>query len=216
MKRTEIDPETNFLSGMMELHHGLPVKENLKEISKKISWAQGWPKKKESFWNAEAFMWNHKINSEKRKLIAEELAFLHGGKNLDLGCGSHSYLLSVGFDLSEKMLQFNDSCSEKVKGDLEQPLPFMENSFDSVTAIFVLNYVKNYLQLLEEIRRVIKEKGIFAVVIYARDLNDWQKQQEVNHFTERKWKAFLEKFFETNVYEKENLWFFVCKKAKNY
>jgi ubiquinone/menaquinone biosynthesis C-methylase UbiE len=206
----KIDFETEFFSGLIELQHGLNVKDKLVKLSKKVSWAKGWPKDNKAFWSAEAFMWEHKIGGEKRKLIKEELAFLENGKNLDLGCGSYSYIKSTGFDFSEKMLQFNDNCVEKVVGDLEQKLPFKTNSFDSITAIFVLNYVHNYSLLLGEIKRILEEDGIFVMVL--GNVNDWQKQKEVNSFSLQKWKEILTEndFKEIKYFEKEGLWFFRC------
>ena len=69
-----MDPETDFLNGLLELQYGQDV--NLKSLAQQVSWAQGWPKNCKSFWNAEAFMWNHKIKDKVRKFIEEELQFL--------------------------------------------------------------------------------------------------------------------------------------------
>jgi len=210
------DPETNFLSGMIELQYGLDVQEKLKKISHKISWAKGWPKNNEAFWNGEAFMWQNKIEKEKRILIEKEIAFLKKEKNLknlDLGCGAYSYIPSVGFDFSEKMLQFNDNCTEKVIGNLEKKLFFKNGTFDSITAIFVLNYVRNYLLLLGEIFKIIKNKSYFVMVLSAKGVNEWQSQKEVNFFTREKWKQILESVgFKVDDYEKKDLLFFKCLK----
>ena len=209
--------ENDFLCGLLELQYGKDVESKLSELAEKISWAHGWPTNKEAFWNAEAFMWGRKVGKESQKLIKDELKFLSSGKNLDLGCGAYSYVPSVGFDFSSKMLQFNDQCIEKVQGDLEKELPFSASSFDSITSIFVLNYVKNYQQLLLEIRKVLKEEGMFVMVLYSKNINDWQKQKEVNSFNSEKWIGILQDAsFSVNSYEKEGLWFFRVKKRKNY
>ena len=216
-----LDPETEFFSGLIELQYGKKVEKKLEKISGNVSWAKGWPKKDESFWNGEAFMWQHKISKEKRELIGKELRFLSGGKlsrreysggkNLDLGCGAYSYILSVGLDFSEKMLQFNQNCVEKVKGNLEGRLPIEDKRFDSVTAVFVLNYVKNYELLLNEIKRVLKGKGIFVAVLSGLEINSWQKQKELNSFSGKEWKEILEKYgFKVKFYEREGVWFFRC------
>ncbi|MBI2124992.1 class I SAM-dependent methyltransferase [Candidatus Woesearchaeota archaeon] len=209
-----MDAETEFFTGMMELHHGLQIEQKLKLVAEKVSWARGWPENTTSFWNAEAFMWKHKISKEKRDLITRELGFLIGRKNLDLGCGTHSYILSaVGVDISEKMLLFNDNCQGKVVGNLEETLSFKKNSFDSVTAIFVLNYVQNYIGLLKEITRVLILEGVLVMVLSAAEINEWQKQKEVNSFTSKQWISVLEKTgFTVDFYEKEGLWFFKCCK----
>lgn len=212
--KMKMDAETEFFTGMMELHHGLQIEQKLKLVAEKVSWARGWPENTTSFWNAEAFMWKHKISKEKRDLITRELGFLIGRKNLDLGCGTHSYILSaVGVDISEKMLLFNDNCQGKVVGNLEETLSFKKNSFDSVTAIFVLNYVQNYIGLLKEITRVLILEGVLVMVLSAAEINEWQKQKEVNSFTSKQWISVLEKTgFTVDFYEKEGLWFFKCCK----
>ncbi|MEK6938024.1 MAG: class I SAM-dependent methyltransferase [Nanoarchaeota archaeon] len=208
-----MDSENQFLSGLIELQYGQKVESKLKKISAQVPWAKGWPKNKVSFWNAEAFMWGHKIQTEKRELITKELSFLRGGNNLDLGCGSYSYLYSVGLDLSPKMLDFNDNLSKKVVGDIEKKLPFKNQGFDSVTAVFVLNYVKNLSLLLKEVARVLKSKGKFVAVLYSKELNDWQRQKEVHHFPVKEWKEILEKArFKVSVSLNQNIWFFTCQK----
>ena len=153
----------------------------------------------------------HKISKEKRELIQNELKFLEGGKNLDLGCGSYSYLPSVGYDFSNKMLQFNDNCIKKVVGDLEGKLPFKDKEFDSVTAVFVLNYVKNYSHLLTETQRVLKSNGTFVIVL--GNVNGWQKQKEVNCFSLDEWAKVIKKIgFAVETYNEEGLLFFKARK----
>ncbi len=203
-----MNPETAFFQGLIELQYGQKVQQKLKKLASKISWARGWPENKQAFWNAEAFMWSRKIGKETRALIQQELQFLSIGKNLDLGCGAYSYLPSVGFDLSPQMLKLNNCCKEKVQGDVEEKLPFKDESFDSVTAIFVLNYVQNYQQLLREIKRVLKPKGGLVLVLSSTNINDWQRQKEVNHFTGKKWKKIIEKEgFKVKLKQKEKVWF---------
>ena len=130
----KIDSETEFFNGLIELQYGLDVEKKLRKISDGVNWAKNWPDDKKSFWNAEAFMWGMKIDQKIRKVIKNELDFLSEGKNLDLGCGGYSYIQSVGFDISEKMLIFNETCFEKVLGDLEKRLPFNDNNFNSIVS----------------------------------------------------------------------------------
>jgi SAM-dependent methyltransferase len=208
-----MEAEDQFLQGLLEFQYGEEIENKLKLIAQKVPWALNWPESNTSFWNAEAFMWNHKISKETRDLIQSELSSLTG-KNLDLGCGSYSYIPSVGFDISEKMLKFNDNCYQKIIGDLENNLPFTP-IFDSVTAIFVLNYVKNYDSLLSEIYRVLKVDGTFIMVISSK-INDWQKQKEINCFSHDVWLVTLNKHFKISYYIKHDLWFFMCKKRKPY
>jgi SAM-dependent methyltransferase len=200
------DAETEFLSGLIELGYGLDVINKLKNVSNEVDWAKNWPKDNISFWNAEAFMWNYKISKEKREIISYELDGLDN--NLDIGCGAYSYIKSVGFDFSYKMLQFNSNCLKKVQGDLNLGLPFNSGSFSSVTAIFVLNYVKNLDVLFSEVKRVLGS-GEF-VVILSPNINSWQKQKQVHTFSFLEWMEKLDSMFKVEAYEKEGLWFYRC------
>ena len=214
IKKPSADSETLFLSGLIELQYGKNVEKELQQYSKNVLWAKGWPLYDKAFWNAEAFMWSRKISKEKRVLIREELGFLAQGKNLknlDIGCGAYSYVKSIGFDFSSKMLEFNDNLVKKVQGDLEQKLPFAAREFNSVTMVFVLNYVHNYLGLLSEIKRVLNKEGVLMVVLYSKQINDWQKQKVINDLSVKEWKDVLIKGgFSVDFYEKEELWFFRC------
>ena len=212
-----MDAETEFLTGLIELQYGQPVQKRLKSMAKKVSWAQGWPEDQKAFWNAEAFMWERKIGKEKRKLIEHELQFLKGKNNLDLGCGAYSYIPSVGIDFSEKMLQFNDACSQKIKTDLEKELPLSDETFDSATAIFVLNYIKNVDQLLHEMYRVLKENGCGVILLWSKTLNPWHQQKEQNHYSAQVWKETIARQgFVVQFAEKEGIWFFIAQKQKTY
>ena len=203
-----MNPETKFFMGLMELQYGQKVEHKLRKLAPKIPWAKGWPEHKQAFWNAEAFMWSRKIEKETRALITRELKYLTKGKNLDLGCGAYSYIPSVGLDFSPRMLHLNDNCYEKIPGDLEQPLPLPDEHFDSVTAIFVLNYIQSSEQLVLEIGRILKPRGKFVIVMSATKINRWQRQKQVNDYSVQKWKRVVQnKGFKVKVYEKEKLWF---------
>lgn len=214
-----MDPDTKFFSALIELQYGLKVENKLRDLAIKVDWAKGWPEDNKAFWNAEAFMWQRKIEKEKREFICTELKeiinvskSLENSNNLDLGCGAYSYVKSIGFDFSEKMLQFNDNCKEKIIGDLERQLPFNKQQFDSVTAIFVLNYIQNYSQLLKEIVRILNKNGQFVMILSSKNVNDWQRQKEINNYSALKWqKILIEHGFAVKYYRKEALWFFKCK-----
>jgi SAM-dependent methyltransferase len=212
-----MDFETDFLSGLIELQHGEKVVDKLKKISKKIGWAKGWPEKDEAFWSAEAYMWKWKIEKEKRELITVQLKKICSKNNLDLGAGAYSYVPSTCFDFSNKALSLNDNCSKMIVGNLEKSLPFNDYEFDSITAIFVLNYVDNFVNLLNEVNRILRSSGKFVAVFGAKGINDWQAIKEKNHFSKNQWKEeFSSLGFKVKFFEKNGLWFFVCEKQKDY
>lgn len=208
-----MNPEDQFFLEKLELDCGNKKAINkIKKIAQQVKWLQGWPEDKSAFWNGEAFMWEKKINQHKRELIEKELRVLKG-KNLDLGCGSYSYLPSVGLDISEKMLLFNDKCKERILGDLEKDLPFKEKEFDSITLVFVLNYVKNLKIIFKEIKRVLKDQGKLIVVQYRGEVNAWQRNKEINLLSLNEWLKLIEKHgFKVIFKEKEGLGFFKCTK----
>ncbi|MEK6950497.1 MAG: class I SAM-dependent methyltransferase [Nanoarchaeota archaeon] len=203
--------ETRFFQGLIELQYGQPVENKLRLLARRIPWARGWPEDKKAFWNAEAFMWQQKIAKEQRQIIALELSILEGKRNLDLGCGAYSYLpAAVGVDLADKMLQFNERVQRKVQHDLNLGLPFPAASFDSVTAIFLLNYIKDGQRLLQEIVRVLRPGGVFVVVLAAKPVQQRYQQQETNHFSSIQWKRKLSAFFQVKASEREKINFLWC------
>lgn len=206
--------ENQLLLELLELQHGAIELSEVKISAKKVYWAKGYPKKKEAFWNCEAFMWSCKIDKEKREMISSELQKILGTNNLnnlDVGSGSYCYLPSVAFDCSDKMLQFNDSAIKKVRGDLEKSWPFEDSSFTSVTAIFVLNYLSDLDFVFSEIKRILLKKGKFLAVISAKGVSDLHQNQEKQKMGLDEWKEkFLKYFGSVDVYEKEGLWFVVC------
>lgn len=100
-----------------------------------------------------------------------------GEKLLDLGIGSglsslhfHKVGLQIyGLDGSDEILEV---CAQKgfavelKKHDLRQlPLPYASHSFDHIISVGVLNSFQDLGQLFGEIRRMVREQGIFAFTV---------------------------------------------------
>ena len=100
-----------------------------------------------------------------------------GLRTLDVGAGlgehlefepAHDQAEYVALELRQEMA---DVIAAKhphvttVTGDVERGLPFEEASFDRVLAIHVLEHLPNLPAALDEIRRVLRPGGAFAVVI---------------------------------------------------
>jgi len=206
--------ETKFFERLIELQYGRINIIEMKKLADQISWLKGWPDDDKAFWNAEAFMWSRKIEKETREEIKEIIAnkLSQVGRNLDLGCGAYSYIPSVGFDISPKMLDLNENAIEKHVGDLESNLSFSNGYFDSVTAVFVLNYVENIELLLDEIFRILNEDGVFIAII-AKSINSWQKQKEVKRSDLQN---LLQKRFNVELESKDKYCYYLCKKTKKY
>ncbi|MEH7125302.1 demethylmenaquinone methyltransferase [Bacillus sp. JJ1532] len=113
-----------------------------------------------------------------RKDTMKRMNVQKGSKALDLCCGTADWTISlaeavgtegevVGLDFSKNMLKIGE---QKVKElNLKQvklvhgnamELPFPDHSFDYVTIGFGLRNVPDYLQVLKEMRRVLKPGGM--------------------------------------------------------
>ena len=218
-----MDQENQFFLRKLELDYGnKKAVDEIKTLSKEISWLKDWPKSRKAFWNGESFMWGNKVSKGRRDLIKQELSFLdkmqvgsRNQNNLDVGCGSHSYVTSIGYDISERMLRLNDNLVDRFVGDVEKKLPFDDNHFNSVTIVFLLNYIRNYSNLLNEVYRILQEDGKLVVVQPKEKVNSWQRQHTINNLGFKKWEKVLSNVgFKVKFYEKEGLGFFRCVKQK--
>ena len=94
------------------------------------------------------------------------------GKCLDLGCGIGQYtkeLMNYGYEVTsadisnialEKVKEFNNNV---VKVDMEEMLPFSDNTFDIVFANLSIHYFSDVVtkKLIKEIKRILRNEGLF-------------------------------------------------------
>ena len=109
--------------------------------------------------------------------------FDQNSKILDIGCGDcsnyQSYFVNnsleyIGVDVSDKALKRAQSKGYKViKLDLSDDLPFMDNYFDLVICLEVLEHLFDPKEVVLEIDRVLKDYGHFILSVpnigYFRD-----------------------------------------------
>ena len=219
MKKEEMLAEREFFNTLQELNYARGEGQELlvrkaQGYARLIPQYSQWPVDKKQFWNAEALCWNGRIENEMRNKISEELSFLTG-LNLDLGAGSYSYVKnSIAVDFSEEMLVLNEA-EYKAVADLERPLVFRSEIFDSVTAVFVVNYVEHVEQLIKEVKRVLKVGGKFAIV-FADDISELHKIHYKNSYGKEELTVLLNSGrFRVNSYTKEKLTFIVGEKGIN-
>lgn len=118
------------------------------------------------------------LNQKVVTLMANKVIELGGvSKILDFGCGNgYSTLLLKqtldadiiikGFDISDISVKNKISSDlDLFSADLQQSLPFQDNSFSVVTAIFVMHFQIDEFYL-KEIHRVLGADGVFLYNIY--------------------------------------------------
>lgn len=114
--------------------------------------------------------------SKKRSIMANDLIPVkcRSGKILDIGCGTIPYFLlntefNEKFGLDPNLLEGKENRKNIIlrRFDVEQndKLPFNDNYFNIVTMLSVLEHINQdrILNILIEIRRVLKENGRFIL-----------------------------------------------------
>lgn len=113
------------------------------------------------------------LNSFEKKSLVPALGNIKGKKVLDVGAGTGRLSLElfkegadvVAFDVSEKMLEELRRKNPKiytVVGEAES-LPFPHDTFDIVTAAFLVVHLKDPTRFFDQVYRVLKNDGIFVV-----------------------------------------------------
>ncbi len=113
------------------------------------------------------------LNSFEQGELIPLLGALAGKKVLDVGAGTGRLSLPLAnrgadvtaLDVSSKMLDLIKKKNVKITtiiGDAEA-LPFEDNTFDIVTAAFLIVHLKNPTRFFDEAYRVLKDGGILAV-----------------------------------------------------
>lgn len=104
--------------------------------------------------------------------VFNRLKYLYNNKRvLDLACGDGEYLAnfsksSVGVDISEKNINF---CKKRglnvLYANLNNELPFFDNSFDVIYASNIIEHVESPFNFLRECRRIIKKDGYIILCV---------------------------------------------------
>jgi SAM-dependent methyltransferase len=102
--------------------------------------------------------------------------------HLDYGCNNGAFLRAldgkkisrrVGVDISRQAV----AEANKINPDLEifhisqsTPLPFADEEFQSITIMDVLEHVYEQAELLKELRRVLRNDGVFIITVPGKHL----------------------------------------------
>jgi 2-polyprenyl-3-methyl-5-hydroxy-6-metoxy-1,4-benzoquinol methylase len=87
---------------------------------------------------------------------------------VDVGCGTGAFWNSVKGDVQRytgvDLVDYETNEFEQLTADLNKdPLPFEDNSVDTVTAIEVIEHVENPRRFMRELARIVKPGGLVAV-----------------------------------------------------
>lgn len=121
---------------------------------------------------------------------------------LDIGCGNGQHALRVarsakhvvGFDLDERQLAIVRRMTEAQgisnvtfeRRSAEEPLSYQSQSFDKVIFFAVLEHLEHRDQILDEIHRVLKQKGILLLGV-PNEWTSWkitQRRFGIPHYTD--------------------------------
>lgn len=116
---------------------------------------------------------NDFLNQFEGEVILKMIRGIDGKKVLDVGCGTGRLVkkllernaIVTGIDVSEEMLKIarkKFKTSEFIEEDAEK-LSFKDDSFDIVTASFLIVHLKNLRKFFDEAYRVLKPGGVFIV-----------------------------------------------------
>jgi ubiquinone/menaquinone biosynthesis C-methylase UbiE len=82
----------------------------------------------------------------------------------------------------------------EVVADLEEGLPFAEQSIDHVFAVHVLEHVNNIIPLMNDIHRVLKDEGVLHVMVpYWRHSVAVADPTHVRFFVPQSFRMFCER-----------------------
>lgn len=134
----------------------------------------------------------------------------------------------VACDIAEKLLSRHPNNAgkvEKVVCDLEQPLPFDDESFDLATSFFVLEHIEDVEWLFNEVYRILKTWWVRIIghFIQRREFI-WKKDKDqfrinfLNHRIHDIEKLLKKNFFDLHVLPIREKWYIighilVCKKS---
>ncbi|MEJ2580140.1 MAG: class I SAM-dependent methyltransferase [Acidobacteriota bacterium] len=121
----------------------------------------------------ERFYWWHRVRRGNLYRLTG-LRAASGGRVLEIGCGTGANLreqisqleVAVGFDLEMRALSY---CRDlfPVQGDAHSPLPFVDDAFDAVLMIDILEHLADPGALIEEVGRILTLEGAAVVMVPA-------------------------------------------------
>lgn len=146
----------------------------------------------------------HWLMVVRREIVGDNLRASLGKnseaiKVLDFGCGSGILVDELakqgydahGLDISEEAIKFGVLQGIKNLGVIDShKINFPDNTFDAVFMLDVLEHLEDEKWALDEIRRVLKPRGVAIIMVPAYRFL-WGVQDEVSHHYRRYTKSSL-------------------------
>jgi len=147
-----------------------------------------------------------------KTVVRSRFPKLHGEYVLDLGCGYGCYTEYfhnigadiIGVDGSAEMINIAKekyyNCDYKIV-DITQRLPFDSDTFDIVFCNQVLMDIEDIAPIFTDVKRVLKNGGIFYFSIVHPAFYDSEWQVDENGYKYAKtMKAYIDKYIFTNTF----------------
>lgn len=128
----------------------------------------------------------HYFKRKLNELLKELRSLPQHAKVLDVGCGVGDFCIElalrgynvIGIDISKNRIKYANKTANNLSLDVGfmvsdgERLCFKDNSFYVVICISVLSHTPKPINLLKEIRRVLKPNGL-AIIIVSNRLSPW-------------------------------------------
>lgn len=152
--------------------------------------------------------WWYKVRRKIVKRLINQYVNNENIKILDVGCGTGQLMKELkdvgeiyGIDFSVHAIDF---CRKRglveVKQGSATSIPYGDNSFDVILALDLLEHVEDDHEAIKEMKRVVKDKGIFIIFVPAFNFL-WGRSDEIGKHFRRYSKERLLKVIKQNDLE---------------
>ena len=182
-----------------------------------LKYYQDWTK--ENKYNQDMVDLNY-VAPKETVLVLKKYAADNNWKILDAGCGTglvgielkkNGYSNIEGVDLSQNMLDLipRNIYKKIEKVDLNKPLKFNTNMYDAVTCVGTFTYGHVKPQALNELIRIIKNKGLICFTINEGVYEKYGFDNKIKELTKDKfWN--IKEFFKSNYIVNKNVSAWLC------
>ena len=182
-----------------------------------LKYYQNWTKKNK--YNQDMVDLNY-VAPKETVLLLKKYALNRESKILDAGCGTGlvgielkkcGYSNIEGVDFSQDMLDLipKDIYKKIEKIDLNKPLKFETNMYDVVTCVGTFTYGHVKPKALDELIRIIKNKGLICFTINEGVYEKYGFDNKIKELTNSKsWN--IKEFFKSNYIINKNVSAWLC------